>query len=71
MSEDICNTCHGHGEYVYSTTSMGKGPGGAAMTVGPCPGTKHQPDNTDCPVVLAMIEMYGKWFPRDELEEPE
>lgn len=61
-----CQTCRGTGEHLYGNTAMGMGgPAGQAFTVGPCPGTRHRPDLTDCPVVLAMIAERGVWEPRD------
>lgn len=65
MSEQHCRTCRGTGEYTYGTTAMGMGIGGQAFTVGPCPGTKHRVDRTDCPVVLAIIAERGGWEPHD------
>lgn len=56
---DECPTCCGTGRYVYDSTTMGKGGiGGQMSTEGPCPGTRHRVDWSDCPVVLR--ELGGK-----------
>lgn len=52
-----CRTCHDTGLYLYGNTAMNMGPGGQAMTTGPCPGTRRRPDLTDCPIVLRGATM--------------